>query len=671
MADEVDDEMVNVAPDAWFLVALYCSMHTLSALIGVSRSARDGVVRRMARATSFAGDEATLNAEQVQARISVVLLQLSTFLTGGGGVGKTFISTAMLRDLSTYFESPHERIEYARAVAAHTVAMQRYCRLLDAYRAHHSHGQLPPQPPQPPTPPRKLQVLVTASTGAAAQLNGGRTVHSAFNVRNQKKRADNERIVSDEERNGNELDYDATEFLADAHDHDDNAFEAGGWSTDTWMVIVQDGRLRTQLKNVNVLVVDEVSMVDGDLLNLIDRAFKTAREDSRPFGGVTVLFVGDFCQLAPVITESEKNNGGNHGFAFHSQSWLALRPRVVDLVVAVRQSEGSFFFDMLKRWRKGNATRGDINWLKDNGHQLPAPTPDAHTELGLMLTARCRLRDERNKIMLERVDEDMLSRDAAGNPRLCDSYLVRVGGIDPSTREEYPFHHKDAWHKLPERPTVPGPPIRHHKKAADTFEFKPKARVRCTKNITERDTRRLLVANGSVGTVTDYENVRGTDVVKSVTVLWDKTSRDGDDFEHTIEPAYFDRTHGRLYMYPRKNELLPVKAVRYQLPLEVCYAKTVHSAQGSSIFAPADLRIDSNQVPSGRFWSKDKPIFVPQHGQIYTAVSRFAHEGLIRNLPERGVHMCKPEDVYCDPAVIAFYNNNVVAVPAWLRAAMA
>lgn len=659
----------DLVVETWSIVASHASMCSLSLLIGLNKSARNAVVRHMAFGLGFAGDEVKLNIEQVWARISAVLLQRPMFLTGGAGVGKTFTSTTMLRDLSTWFESPHARVEYARALAAHAAAMEQFARQLAAHEAGPINGRPPPQPPQAPPPPKKLQVLVTASTGAAAQLNGGRTLHSAFNVRIQNKQSNGGRIVPDEERCANELDADATDFLADAHDHDDDDFAFGFRSTNTWAVIVLDGRLRAQLKKLHVLVIDEVSMVDGDLLNLVDQACREARADPRPFGGITMLFVGDFCQLPPVITESERKDGGNHGYAFESRSWLALGPRVVDLVVAVRQHKDSEFFAILTRWRRGDATWRDINWLESRGHHLPNPNPSPHPELGLLLTARCWIRDDRNTAMLERVDGETHARNAAGNPDLCDCYYVRVGGTDPRTGEDYSFHHKDAWVKLPARPNVPN--LKHHKKARATFEFKMGARVRCTKNIIEKGgTRRLLVANGSVGTVVGYTRHGGTNVVSSVNVRWDKTSRDGSTFTHTIEPAWFDRTQKNLCLYPVTNERLPLKVVRLQLPLEICYAKTIHSAQGSSIFETTDLCIDDNRNPvkdaNGKTVAR-----VAAHGMIYTAVSRFAHEGLMHHIPKWKKFIFHQKNVYCDPVVDAFYRDNAVCTPQWLRDAIA
>ncbi|MDX1913122.1 MAG: AAA family ATPase, partial [Saprospiraceae bacterium] len=55
-------------------------------------------------------------------------------------------------------------------------------------------------------------------------------------------------------------------------------------------------------KNLEVLVIDEISMVRADLLDGMDKFLRVNRENFRPFGGVQVVFFGDLFQLPPVVT---------------------------------------------------------------------------------------------------------------------------------------------------------------------------------------------------------------------------------------------------------------------------------------------------------------------------------------------------------------------------------
>ena len=678
-----------LGPDEWLTVALASSMKTRSLLIGLCVSARTGVVRAMATADSE-GHEVRLLPDQTWARVSAVLFCRSIFVTGGAGVGKTTTSSTIIQDLKHWHETPHGRVVYARAARAHSEASRAAAEVAEARREAQQRRLPPPSTPMPdvppaPEPPRKLKILVTASTGAAARLIGGLTVHSAFNVRSQPRRADGVRVVEQEDVQGAELDDPLGDHLAaetgdglhDTAEHDDAAFanDGDGGPRDApgeWSVVVLNPSLRSLLGSLDVLLVDEVSMVDGDLLNLVDRACRKARGVARPFGGVVVLPVGDFCQLAPVITPGRRDDGGDHGYAFESDAWRALNPRVVDLVTPVRQDAGDpargRFIEVLGRWRRGRATATDIDWLDANGHRPLAGHFPGGTQLGLLLTTRTAVRDGRNATMLARVAGEPQARDADANPGQCDLMRARVGGIEARSGEPYALHDPRAWR------TVPRPDFRvhHHKKAKGRFAFKIGARVRCCRNTYGPDddgVRRLLVPNGAVGTILDSTFEEGTaEVVASVHVRWDRAARTIPAFERTQEPAWFDRMQHRSYPHPEHGPL-PFKVVRRQLALEICFAKTIHSAQGTSVFEPTDLCIDKNRAPPP---PGDGPkTFAPIHGLVYTAVSRFASERLIRHVPTNGGHMCRPDDVHCDALVTAFYEGAAAnGAPQWLREAV-
>lgn len=62
---------------------------------------------------------------------------------------------------------------------------------------------------------------------------------------------------------------------------------------------------RNVIKNMELLVIDEVSMMRADLLDAVDFMMQTVRRNTQPFGGVQVLFIGDLLQLPPVIRDEE------------------------------------------------------------------------------------------------------------------------------------------------------------------------------------------------------------------------------------------------------------------------------------------------------------------------------------------------------------------------------
>jgi hypothetical protein len=65
------------------------------------------------------------------------------------------------------------------------------------------------------------------------------------------------------------------------------------------------GLKKSVIRNMELLVIDEVSMLRADLLDAMDYMMQTVRKNTNPFGGVQVLFIGDLLQLPPVIRDEE------------------------------------------------------------------------------------------------------------------------------------------------------------------------------------------------------------------------------------------------------------------------------------------------------------------------------------------------------------------------------
>jgi len=153
---------------------------------------------------------------------------------------------------------------------------------------------------------QKIRFAVTASTGIVAAAIDGVTIHSfsALGVRDTL-------TISDLERIKNNPDSSA------------------------------------RIKDIQVLIIDEISMLSEVQLDLIDRIFKHVRKDKNPFGGVQIVFCGDFLQLPPVR--------GN--YAFQSEAWQDCELAICYLDQAYRQKEGGLL-DVL------NAIRS--NQVNDN-----------------------------------------------------------------------------------------------------------------------------------------------------------------------------------------------------------------------------------------------------------------------------------------------------------------
>src|SRR5699024_11804776 len=62
---------------------------------------------------------------------------------------------------------------------------------------------------------------------------------------------------------------------------------------------------RKLLQKLELLIIDEISMVRSDTLDAIDTILKSVRKDQRPFGGLQLVMIGDLLQLPPVVKENE------------------------------------------------------------------------------------------------------------------------------------------------------------------------------------------------------------------------------------------------------------------------------------------------------------------------------------------------------------------------------
>lgn len=160
-------------------------------------------------------------------------------------------------------------------------------------------------------------VAVTASTGIAATHIGGTTIHSWSGLG-------------------------IKDFLTD-------------WDRDK---LQKTDKLVKRYNAADVLVVDEVSMLHGQRLNMVNEVAKLLRKSDKPFGGLQVVLVGDLFQLPPITRGSD-----NVDFAHLSEAWAELDPKVCYLTEQHRQV-GDELLDLLEAMR-----RGEVNELHESALQ--------------------------------------------------------------------------------------------------------------------------------------------------------------------------------------------------------------------------------------------------------------------------------------------------------------
>ena len=135
-----------------------------------------------------------------------------------------------------------------------------------------------------------IEPAITASTGIASTHIGGMTIHAWSGIGIKK-------------------------FLSE-NDLDE---------------LCQRERLVSRVSKTKVLIIDEISMLDAQTLTAVDMACKALRRREEPFGGMQVVFVGDFFQLPPVNRTGQDVSV----FAYLAPVWQEAEPIVWSLICYV------------------------------------------------------------------------------------------------------------------------------------------------------------------------------------------------------------------------------------------------------------------------------------------------------------------------------------------------
>lgn len=125
------------------------------------------------------------------------------------------------------------------------------------------------------------------------------------------------------------------------------------------------GLKKSVIRNMELLIIDEVSMLRADLLDAMDFMMQTVRKKAIPFGGVQVLYIGDLLQLPPVIRDEEWQTLRNYykgKFFFHAHVVQENPPLYIELSKIFRQTDDKFI-SVLNNLRNNQITSEDIQAL--------------------------------------------------------------------------------------------------------------------------------------------------------------------------------------------------------------------------------------------------------------------------------------------------------------------
>ncbi len=153
------------------------------------------------------------------------------------------------------------------------------------------------------------------------------------------------------------------------------------------------------IRKLELLIIDEVSMVRCDLLDAMDLVLRHVRRNMlQPFGGIQVVFIGDLFQLPPVAPENDWSILRQYyqsPYFFDSYVLRQTPPLYIELTKIYRQKD-QIFIDILNRVRSGNTRQSDIDQLNKQYDPLPKKEPGY-----IILSTHNRIADEINQKALE------------------------------------------------------------------------------------------------------------------------------------------------------------------------------------------------------------------------------------------------------------------------------
>ncbi|KKU54270.1 MAG: AAA ATPase [Candidatus Wolfebacteria bacterium GW2011_GWC1_47_103] len=152
-------------------------------------------------------------------------------------------------------------------------------------------------------------------------------------------------------------------------------------------LMLDKDRLVKRLRVARVLIIDEVSMLSGDTLALVEQVCRVLRDSAEPFGGLQVVLVGDFFQLPPIMPKADSErvktislDGEDQWspFAFIGSAWAKADPTICYLTEQHRQEDPAFL-QALSAIRRGEVTDAVRDCL--NGRCTTPPSEDEYTKL--------------------------------------------------------------------------------------------------------------------------------------------------------------------------------------------------------------------------------------------------------------------------------------------------
>ena len=326
-----------------------------------------------------------------------------------------------------------------------------------------------------------LEPAITASTGIAATHIGGMTIHSwsGIGIKTVLNKQDLQKIAS-------------SHYIA------------------------------KRVRRANVLIIEEVSMLHPETLSMVDAVIRTITQRSKAFGGMQVVFSGDFFQLPPVVKRETEDNAqtriidaSSARFAYDSSAWIGANPIVCYLTEQYRQDDRDFLalLSAIRRNAFGVDHLHHIEARKTHPRTVPDSLPKLFS----------------HNADVDRINDEILAK-LPGEPHI---FAMSSSGLDPLVSA-----------------------LKKGCLSPETLYLKVGTSVMFTKNNPKDG-----FVNGSLGVVERFDTTSENPIIKV---------RNGRHI--TVEPM--DWT---------VEENGTIRAQITQLPLRLAWAITVHKSQGMTL----------------------------------------------------------------------------------------
>lgn len=325
-----------------------------------------------------------------------------------------------------------------------------------------------------------------------------------------------------------------------------------------YMKMSNNRLLKKRWNKTSVLIIDEISMIDSNVFDILESLARKVKRKSSPFGGIQIIVVGDFMQLSPVSTEFNPKK-----FAFESDAWdKCIKDENYYCLRKVQRQSDEKFISVLRAIRVGVVNDGVREFMEEAS--VPKEYPD-DAKVTYLYSKKVPAK-EHNARELHKLP----------------GTIIEFNAIDTFTISKKQLEQCQA------------PEILHLKKGA---------LVMLVKNLSK------ILVNGTVGEVVDIIVATSGKSIFDNGVEIDSTSIDTKDLVPIVN---FKMLKRGIYTTPIarqefKTQTQEGKIVcsRTQLPLTLAWATTIHKSQGQTI---QRLKVDLSNIF--------------EHGQVYTALSR-------------------------------------------------